>query len=449
MRADSPWRVADFRALFSAAVLGNLGTNVGYVALPLVAVASLDAGPGEVGALATLSTVAFLLIGLPAGAWVDRMRQRRVLIVADLARGLLFASVPLAWWLDVLTLGQLYAIVFLGGCATVFFDVTSQSVLPRLVGRDGLVAANSAMVGLQAAANVAGRGAGGALVQWLTAPLALVWTAVSHLGSAIRLAGVRDGGAVPPRAPEKADDADRADEADGAGKAAAGLRAQIAEGLRHVLGNRELRALALSAAVVNFGMQIVNTMLPVLFVRELGLSAGALGAFWAVGGLGILLGSRCAGWFAARLGYGRSLSVVGVCLAPAGLLVPLIDRGAWLWVAAAGWLLVLFMVGTNNVVGVSLRQRMTPDTLLGRMNATFRFLLTGALAVGAALSGVLGELVGLRLALWAGGVVMAVSFLPVLLSPVRTRRELPQEGGGIVTARSGSGARGPDGARPR
>ena len=410
MRAHSLWRVPDFRTLFSASVLSNLGTNVGYVAVPLVAVASLDAGPGEVGVLATLSTVAFLLIGLPAGAWVDRMRQRRVLIVAELVRALLFASVPIAWWLDALTLWQLYAVVFLNGCATVFFDVTSQSVLPQLVGREALVSANSAMVGLMAAGNVAGRGVGGALVQWLTAPVAVVWTALSYLGSAIRLIGVRYAPASPP-----------------ARKASDGLQAQIAEGLRHVLGNRELRALALTAATANFGMQIVNTMLPVLFVRELGLSAGVLGAFWAAGGVGVLLGSRCAGYIAARLGYGRALGILGLCLAPAGLLVPLIGPGPWLWLAGAGWLLTLFKIGTDNVIGVTLRQWMTPDALLGRMNATFRFLLMGALAIGAAVSGLLGELAGLQTTLWVGGAAMAASFLPVFLSPVRRRRELPQE----------------------
>ncbi|MEU8529719.1 MFS transporter [Streptomyces sp. NPDC048629] len=411
MRTESPWRVPDFRTLFSAAVLSNAGTNVGYVAVPLVAVGSLDAGAGEVGALATLSTVAFLLIGLPAGAWVDRMRQRRVLIAADLARALLFASVPIAWWADVLTLGQLYAVVFLNGCATVFSDVTSQSVLPQLVGREGLVRANAAMVSLMAAGNVAGRGAGGALVQWLTAPVAVVLTALSHLGSALQLIRVRHVTAPPP----------------GRKDGGEGLRAQIAEGLRHVLGNPELRALALSAAIVNFGLQVVNTLLPVLFVRELGLSPAALGAFWAAGGVGLLLGSRCARPIAARLGYGRALGLAGLWMAPAGLLVPLVDRGPWLWIAGAGWLLSLFRIGTNNVLGVSLRQRMTPDPLLGRMNATFRFLLTGALAIGAAVAGLLGELAGLHATLWVGGAMIALSCLPVFLSPVRARRELPQE----------------------
>ncbi|MDT9689577.1 MFS transporter [Streptomyces sp. P9(2023)] len=431
---DSPWRVPDFRTLFSAAVLSQLGTNVGYVAVPLIAVEALDAGPGEVGALATLSTLAFLLIGLPAGAWVDRLPQRRVLIVADAARGLLFASVPVAWWCDVLTLAQLYAVVLLSGCATVFYDVTGQSILPRFVGRDGLVPANAAMVSLMAVTNVAGRGAGGGLVQLLTAPLAVAGTAVSHLASAVRLLWLKEAAGA-------AAVAVAAGEAVGAPAAPDGrsrsrsrtrsrepLRAQIATGVRHVLGNKELRALALCASLTNLGSQILNTMMPVLFVRELGLSAGVLGVYWAAGGLGLLLGARCARAVAARFGYGRTLGLAGLVFAPAGLLVPLVGRGPWLWIAGAGWLLAMFKTGMDNVLGVSLRQRMTPDALLGRMNATFRFLLTGALAVGAAVSGLLGELVGLHPTLWVGGALLATAFLPVFLSPVRTRRTLPSEG---------------------
>ncbi|TXS31402.1 MFS transporter [Streptomyces sp. ms191] len=410
MRSDSPWRVPGFRTLFSAAVLSQLGTNVGYVAVPLIAVGALDPGPGEVGVLATLSTLAFLFIGLPAGAWVDGMRQRRVLIAADAARGLLFASVPLAWWCDVLTLGQLYAVVLLGGCATVFADVTAQSVLPRLVARDGLVQANAALVGMMAAGNVAGRGAGGGLVQLFGAPVAVVWVAVGHLASAIRLLWLREEGAPPVRPPVRES-----------------LRSRIVAGVRHVLGNAELRALALSASLNNLGSQVVNTMMPVLFVRELGLSAGALGIYWAAGGVGLLIGARCARAVAARLGHGRALGLAGLLLAPAGLLVALIGHGPWLWIAGAGWLLAMFKTGMDNVLGVSLRQRMTPDPLLGRMNATFRFLLTGALAIGAATSGLLGELVGVRPTLWVGGALLATAFLPVFLSPVRTRRELPQE----------------------
>ena len=417
MLPRSPWRTADFRILFAASTLSQLGTNVSYVAVPLIAVAVLDAGPGQVGALATLGTLAFLLIGLPAGAWVDRMRHRPLLIGADLARAVLFASVPLAWWADTLTLGQLYAVVLLNGCATVFFDVGSQSTLPHLVGREALVPANAAMVSLQAAGNVAGRSAGGALVQLLTAPVAVLCAAAAYLASALQLAFIR--GEQAPRGQVNR----------------AGLRAQIAEGLRHVFGNPELRALALTAALTNLGMQLINTMLPVLFVRELHLPASALGLFWAAGGLGLLLGARCARLLAGRLGYGRTLGLAGAVLAPAGLLVPLIGHGPWLWIAGVGWTLALFKTGTDNVLGVSLRQRMTSDDLLGRMNATFRFVLTGALAVGAALSGLLGELAGVRTTLWAGGALLTVAFLPVFLSPVRTRRELPHQQPVLPTVR--------------
>ncbi|MGW5776273.1 MFS transporter [Streptomyces sp. NPDC003863] len=417
----SPWRSGDFRVLFSASVLSTLGTNVTYVAVPLVAVLALDAGPGQVGLLASLSTAAFLLIGLPAGAWVDRMRHRAVLITADLLRAALFAWIPVAWWFDVLTFDVLCAVVLLSGAATVLFDVASQSVLPRLVGPAALIPANSALVSLMAAGNVAGRGAGGALVQLLGAPLAVVCAAAGHLGSALRLLRMGRGDArttertALPAAPEPRAAAGRGP----------GLRAQIAEGLRHVLGHAELRAIAVSGAVGNLGTVMVNTMLPVVFTRELGLSAGALGLFWAAGGVGLFLGARLARPLADRFGHGRGLVLAGLWLSPAGLLVPLMDRGVGLWAAVAGWVAFAVRTGTANVLGVSLRQRLTPADLLGRMNATFRFLLTGSMAVAAALAGAIGAHCSPRAALWAGGALICLSCLPTLLSPLRGRRDLP------------------------
>ncbi|MEV7025926.1 MFS transporter [Kitasatospora sp. NPDC093558] len=423
---QSPWQVPDFRTLFAATTLSQLATNVSYVAVPLIAVSALDATPAQAGLLGALGTAAFLLIGLPAGAWVDRLRHRRVLIAADLARALLFASVPLAWWQHALTLWQLDSVVLANGVATVFFDIGSQSVLPQLVGRDGLVRANAAVVSLIALGNVAGRGAGGGLVQVLTAPAAVAATALCYLASAVQLTALRRTPASPaPGRPDR-------------------LRTQIAEGLRHVFGNPELRALALTATLANLGSQIVNTTLPILFLRELGLSAGALGLFWATGGAGLLLGARCARPLAARLGHGRTLALAGLCLSPTGLLVPLIGHGAWLWLAGCGWLLAMLKIGMDNVLGVSLRQRMTPDPLLGRMNATFRFLLTGALAVGSAIAGAIGQVGGLHLALWTGGALIATAFLPVFLSPLRRRRELPPQS----TRTAARSAPGPSTSRP-
>ncbi|WP_347232443.1 MFS transporter [Streptomyces sp. C] len=270
-----PWRNPDFRALFGAATLSQFAANTGYIGVPLLALTALDASPSQVGALAALSTAAFLLIGLPAGAWVDRLRTRPVLIAADLSRAALVGSLPFAWWLDLLTLAQLYAVVLLTGCASVFGEVGAQSVLPRLVGRDGLVRANAAMVTLTAVANIAGRGVGGALIAFLTAPVALACAALAHLGSALRMLGVRP----VPKPPA-------------AGRTR--LRTQISEGLAHVLGHPELRALALTASMINLGGSVINAMLPVLFVTELGMSAAALGLFWAAGGAGLLCGARLA-----------------------------------------------------------------------------------------------------------------------------------------------------------
>ncbi|MBA0053694.1 MFS transporter [Streptomyces sp. AJS327] len=416
MSTDSPWRVPDFRVLITATALGQLATNTAYVGVPVLAVAALDAGPGQVGALAALSTAAFLLVGLPAGAWVDRIRHRRVLIAADLVRAGTFATVPFAWWLDVLSLPHLYAVVLLAGFATVFADVGAQSALPQLVGRERLIPANAAIVSLISVGNVAGRGAGGGLIQLLTAPIAMACTALGYLASALRLTGLR-------RAPVRP-----------APAVGSPLRAQIREGVRHVLGNAELRALALTAALANVGSQIVNTVLPLIFLSELDYSAATLGLFWAAGGTGLLLGARCAGPVATRLGHGRTLAIAGLCLGPAALLVPLVGHGGWLWLAGTGWLLAMFKIGMDNVLGVSLRQRMTPDPLLGRMNATFRFLLTGALAVGAAIAGVLGALTSVRLTAWTGAAVIALAFLPVFLSPLRHRRELPEQAENPVSA---------------
>lgn len=385
------------------------------MAIPLLAVTELGAGPGQAGALGALSTAAFLLIGLPAGAWVDRLPTRRVLVVADVARAALFASVPVAWWAGTLSLLHLYVVVLLSGCATVFFDVGSQSILPDLVGRDRLVTANAAIVGLTAGANVAGRGAGGLLVQTIAGPLAAGAAALSYAASAVGLARVTGPGLAPtPRAERRR------------------LPAEVREGLRHVIDDRRLRALALTASLTNLGAQTVNVVLPVMVVGELGLPEAALGAYWAAGGVGILLGAACARRLAARFGPGRTLALAGLWFAPAACAVPFVDAGWWLALAAVGWLASTTRMGIDNVLGVTLRQRLTPDALLGRMNATFRFLLTGALAIGSAVGGLIGETLGTQVAVWVGAACLAGAFLPVVFSPVRDLRELPAPAVGDV-----------------
>lgn len=406
-RAGSLSGNRDFRLLFAAAAVSRLGTSISYVAIPLVAVLALDATPGQVGLLATLSTVAFLLIGLPAGAWTDRIRRRGVLITADLARAALFGSVPLAWWLDLLTLAQLYVVVLLCGVGTVFFDVANQSYLPQVVGRPGLLAANTRLVSMDAAGDVAGRSLAGYLVALIGAPVAILVDALSYLVSALFV------GRVSHREPAP----------DNAG--AAPLWREMREGVRFVAGHPVLRAIATAGALSNLSVMLVLTMIPVLFVRELGLSEGVLGLFLAIGGAGMFLGSLIARRLAGRIGAGRVPLLVGVSTAPLGFLLPAVDRGAMLWLTGVAWLLISVRFGVDNVINVSFRQRITPDRLLGRMNATFRSLLTGALAIGAALAGLLGQLVDPRAALWAGAIGIAVVWVPIFLSPLRTMREFP------------------------
>jgi MFS family permease len=392
-----------FRYVYAASLADSLGYQVGYLAVPVLAVSVLAATPGQVGLLAVLGTAAFLVIGLPAGVWVDRLPRRTVMITADLARAALYASIPLAWWAGALTIGQLYAVVLLTGVATVFGDVAAHSFLPELVGRDRLVAANSLLMTTDATVQIGGRGLGGGLVQWLGAPLALALNAVTHLLSAFALTRARPTATAP-----------------GRDLATGGFGRQLAEGVRHVLGNPLLRPVVISLAGINLSVNLMTTMLPVVFLRELGLGAGALGLFLGVGGIGALLGAVTARPLADRIGHGRALWLPGVLVAPAGALVALIDNGMGLWLAGFGWLALAWRTGIGNVINISLRQRVTPDALLGRMNATFRFLLYGAIAVGAGLAGLLGQYAGPRTSLWVGALGAALAWLPVFRSPLRT-----------------------------
>ncbi|NDL58525.1 MFS transporter [Phytoactinopolyspora mesophila] len=400
-------RHAEFRLLFAATAVSKLGVQVGYLAIPLVAVSALDASPGQVGLLAALSTVAFLLIGLPAGAWIDRMRRRGVMVAADVVRAALLGSVPMAWAVDALTLTQLYVVVFLAGFATVFFDVAGLSYVPHVVGRKRLVEANSALHSFDAIANIAGRSGAGYLIQWVTAPVALLVTAGGYLISGLCLSGIRRREPEAPRPGERR------------------LWPQIREGLGFVLRHRILRPAALAGAATNLGMQLSLTMLPVVMIAGLALPESRLGLFLAAGGVGALVGALTAKRLGGVLGMGRMLWVLGLVVAPAAFLVPMLDRGAGFWLAMAGWGIVAFKIGVDNVVLVSFRQRVTPDGLLGRQNATMRFLLTGALAVGAALAGVVGELVSARAALWTGTVILALAWIPLFFSPIRNLRTLP------------------------
>ncbi|MEU7852356.1 MFS transporter [Nonomuraea sp. NPDC049141] len=398
--AETPLlREPSFRNLYLASAVSQFGTQVGYVAMPLLAVTALNAGPGEVGLLSALTTITVLVLGLPAGAWVDRVRRRPVMIATDLVRAVLLVSVPVAWWLGALTMAQLYGVAIASGVGTLFFDVASQSTVPHLVGRDRLTAANSVLVGTNAAMDVSGRSAAGVLVTFAGAPVAILLDALTYLWSALWLRRIST--PEPPPAPVPGERLGR----------------QIGEGVRYLFGNRILVAVAVQGGLSNLGFPLCSTLLPVLLVNDLGQPAWVLGAYLAVGGLGTLAGSSTAHLIGRRLGRGRGVCVVGLATAPFAFLVPLV--GWSVWISAAAWSLLCFRTGMNNVLLVSFRQQVTPDPMLGRMNATMRLILMGAVGVGGLLAGLLGEIWGSGAAMWAGASIMALSWIPIWLSPLR------------------------------
>ncbi|ADD41426.1 MFS transporter [Stackebrandtia nassauensis] len=406
-RSPSLFRDRHFRFVFAADSVSKLGVQVSYLVLPVLALTTLDASAAEVGVLGALGPAAFLLIGLPAGAWLDRIRRRRVMIAADVVRAVLFASIPLAWAADALTLAQLYLVALATGIATVFFDIAAMSYLPHLVGRDRLLAANSTLHSVNAVAEISGRGLGGLLLQLATAPLAIAVNSLTLLWSAVFIGLIRR--------PEPRPEPVRRRH----------LGREMREGLSHVFGHGHLRVIAIESAWANVCLRVIVTMIPILFIVELGLPEAWLGGFLAVGGIGVFAGSLAARGLGARLGHGRALWIVGATCTPFVLLVPFIDRGAMLWLGLGGWLVATFKVGVDGVLKTSIRQRTTPDRLQGRMNGTFRTLITGALAVGSLAAGLLAEASTVRAALWVGSAGLALGWLLLFASPLRTMRELP------------------------
>jgi MFS family permease len=403
----SLWRHRDFMLLWGGETISHAGTAVGQIALPLVAVTALAATPFEMGLLVSAGMLAFLLVGLQAGAWLDRRPRRPVMIAADIARGLLVLTVPLAWWAGVLTLAQLLVVALLVGVATVFFDVAYQSYLPTLVGRELLVQGNGKLESTRAISHMAGPPVGGGLVQLLGAANAVVADSVGYFASAIALSGIRT--QEPPPQPA----------------AHTRMRTQIAEGLRFVLRHPLLRPITSCTATFNLFGGVQAAVILLFMVHDLGLSAGVIGLVFAAGGVGGVVGGVISGWVARRVGQARIVWLSVLITAPFGLLVPLAEPG---W--RVGLIVVAeFMLGVGvvlyNVAQVSFRQAICPDRLLSRMNASVRFLVFGTAPLGGLLGGVLGEVVGLRGTLWVAMIGELASVVWVLASPLRGMRDMP------------------------
>ncbi|HEY0167662.1 MAG TPA: MFS transporter [Jatrophihabitans sp.] len=399
---DPLWRNQSFRRLFAAAAISDMGSQITFVALPLVAVIVINASPAEVGVLWMLRFVAFLTVGLPAGALLDRTKKRWVMVTSDLGRAVVLGSIPLAWAMDVLTIQQLYIVSLLSGVGNVFFDVAARSYLPAVVGRQYLLAANSRLGSANATSALAGPSVAGYIVQFFASPIAILIDAISFVWSALWLFRVRQ----PEPEPERRDQPS--------------LFKEIGEGTKFVWRHPLLRPIVIAGALTNLFLTFAIVAVPLLLVRELGLGGAAVGLFFTFGGLGVLLGVSTATRVCKRLGSGQSLWKLGIIGIPFGFLVPMMNVGWWQWVASAAWTVIIFRVGHNNVVLVSFRQQVTPDRLLSRMNATMRFVMNGMEAVAAAMAGVLITFLGVRTVMWIAAIGLAVAWLPVLFSPLRS-----------------------------
>jgi MFS family permease len=401
------WHHPEFRRLWIGESVSQFGSTISQLALPLVAILIVHASTFEVGLLVTFQMAAFLVVGLPAGAWVDRMRFRAVLIVNDVLRAVALASVPVAHWLGVLSIGQLYAVALLTGVCTVFFDVAYQSYVPELVDREQLVDANAKLQASESVSQIGGPSAGGLLIQVLTAPYAVLLDAASFLWSASWVAAIRT---RPPKAERRPD---------------RNLRREIGEGLRFVLGNRLLRSIALCTGTSNLFGSIAAAVFYVLLARELRLSPGLIGLIESTSAIGGLAGSLVADRFARRVGQGPAIWISALAMAPFGFVAPFVQRDWTLALLAFAQGVMWLNVVIYNITQVSFRQGLCPPALLGRMNATMRFLVWGTMPVGGFLGGVLGETIGVRQTLFVVAVGGSLSFLPVFLSPLRRMRELP------------------------
>ena len=399
-----------FLWLWGAEGISVLGVQFTSLALPFLAVTLLGAVEWEMGVLNAASTAAFLVVGLPAGAWVDRWLKRRVMIAADLVRAVTLAAIPLLWVAGALEIWHLYLVAAVMGAATVFFDVSYQSYIPILVRSEQVGQANSTLEATSQVSRIAGPGLAGALLTVVSAPVLLVIDAVSYLVSAVMLGRIRDD-EVP---------ADRTQRQS--------LPREIAEGVRFVWGQPLIRSIAATTASSNFFATLALTLLPLYVLRDLDLGAAGLGIMFSFGAVGGLLGALATPRLAAWVGEGTIITVAALLGAVVFALFPLasfLPAPASLAVLVAAEFVIAFTVLVYNITQVTLRQRLCPPRLLGRMNASIRFFVWGVMPIASLLSGALGGYIGIVATMWIAlaGSLLSCSF--VAFSPLTGMRRLP------------------------
>lgn len=400
----SLWRNGDFVKLWTGQTVSELGSVVTRTALPIAAVITLHASALQVGILVASASIAVLLVGLFAGALVDRSRRRPLMIAADAIRAILLLSIPFAAITGSLRIEQLYVVAFLEAAFGSVFDVAYRTYLPSLLPAHRLLEGNAKIGMTGAIAEIGGPSIAGALVQLITAPMAMLVDAVSYVFSAVTIGTIR----APERSVEPVE-------------GPAGLRRQLAEGFGAVARHPLLRPMALASVITALFGNFFAALYIFYGLNELGLSPYLLGVVIAAGGVGDLAASLLVGRITRRVGYGPAIVWTRVAAALLGVLIPLAGGPP---LVAAGFLLIpqLFGDGLHTVSLIdelTVRQQVTPPRLLGRVNGTLHVLIDGVGPIGALAGAVLAEAFGIRTAIWVSvaGSLVGVGFL--IFSPVR------------------------------
>lgn len=398
----------DFSLLWLGEGVSLLGNATTAVLLPLLAVVDFGAGPGWMGALTAAAWLPWLVIGLPAGAWIDRLPPRRVMIASDLIAAAALASVPVAWVAGVLTLPQLVAVALANGTCAVFFRTAYGKLIPDIVDPRHLEQANGRMFGTESAMQVVGPGAGGLMAQFLTAAGGVAVDAASFVVSALCLARIRPMSEAKPPASDVEP-----------------LRERIRAGVVYVAHDPYLRPMTLIGGVSNFGLTGFTTLLVLYMVDGLGLAPSAVGFVMMTGSVGGLLGAATARRLSRRLGSGRASTWLLLASGPTTLLLPLARPGwqiAWL---VAGLFLVGLFVVAGNVVRNAWRQQYVPGHLMGRAITTSQVVNFGTMPIAGAVAGMLGESIGLRPTIALMALIHLLACLAILRTPLARLRDLP------------------------
>ncbi len=404
------WLNRDFRKLWGSLTIVHFGGQVTFLALPLTAALVLNASPFEVGVLTALEALPYPIFGLFAGVLVDRARKLPVIIACDVGRGLALLAIPIAAWLDILTMGTLYVVGFLIGLLTVIGWPAYQVFMTQRVGRENLVEANAKIGVADSAAQLVGPGLAGALIQWLTAPFAILLDAMCFFFSAWMLRGIPAAASDPPKGAPRS------------------VRSEIAEGLRVIWRNPTLRALVWGIGTWQVFRHAFIAIVVLFGARELGFSAGHVGALFMVAGLGSLAAAGATSRLNKRFGMGPTM-LGGICGTGIAWLVMGSSTGSY-WVASLAFGGGLFLLDLSAMVFfinyLTLRQSVTPDRLLGRVTATMICLTVATAPLGGLAGGWIGEHFGLRAAmLFAGVGALLLAPLMTWLSPLALMREMP------------------------